>query len=43
MHIFYIKQMTAALAARPSSEEISGLEDSAHAAARLLKLLGSVR
>jgi len=41
MRIFYIRQMTAALAARPSSEEISELEYSAHAAARLLKLLAS--
>ena len=41
MRIFYIKQMTSALAARPSSEEISQLKESAHAAARLLKLLAS--
>lgn len=41
MRIFYIKQMTAILAARPSFEEISELEKSAHAAARLLKLLAS--
>lgn len=41
MRIFYIKQMTAVFAARPSSEEISELESSAQAAARLLKLLAS--
>lgn len=40
MRIFYIKQMTS-LAARPSPSELSELEDSAHAAARLLKLLAS--
>jgi len=38
--MFYIAQMTA-LAARPSSSELSELEDSAQAAARLLKLLAS--
>lgn len=41
MRIFYIKQMTSTLAARPSPTKISELEDSAHAAARLLKLLAS--
>lgn len=41
MRIFYIKQMTAALADRPSSRELSQLEDSAQSAARLLKLLAS--
>ena len=41
MRIFYIKQMTAALAARPSSRQLSELEDSAQSAARLLKMLAS--
>ncbi|OYX32350.1 MAG: transcriptional regulator [Caulobacterales bacterium 32-69-10] len=40
MRIFYIKQM-ATLALRPSPHELSVLEDSAQAAARLLKLLAS--
>jgi DNA-binding transcriptional ArsR family regulator len=41
MRTFYIKQMTSSLAPRPSSEELSGLQDSAQPAARLLKLLAS--
>ncbi|TAJ73389.1 MAG: transcriptional regulator [Phenylobacterium sp.] len=41
MRIFYIKQMTSALVARPSPSELSELGDSAQAAARLLKLLAS--
>lgn len=40
MRIFYVKQMTA-LATRPSSTQLSELEDSAQSAARLLKLLAS--
>ena len=40
MRIFYIRQMTV-LATRPSSAELSELEDSAQSAARLLKLLAS--
>lgn len=40
MRMFYIKQMNAALAVRPSSE-LSELADSAQSAARLLKLLAS--
>lgn len=40
MRIFYIKQMTA-LASRPTPTELSELEASAQAAARLLKLLAS--
>ena len=38
MRIFYMKQMSAV---RPSSNEISELEASAHAAARLMKLMAS--
>jgi DNA-binding transcriptional ArsR family regulator len=41
MRIFYIKQMTAVLAARPSAHELADLEDSAQSAARLLKMLAS--
>ena len=41
MRIFYIKQMTVALAPRPSSDELSELEQSAQSAARLLKLMAS--
>jgi DNA-binding transcriptional ArsR family regulator len=41
MRIFYIKQMSTVVAARPSSTELSVLEDSAQSAARLLKLLAS--
>ena len=41
MRIFYIRQMTTAVAARPSPAALSDLEDSAHSAARLLKLLAS--
>jgi DNA-binding transcriptional ArsR family regulator len=41
MRIFYIKQMTAALAPRPSAAELSELENSAQSAARLLKLMAS--
>ncbi len=40
MRMFYIRQMTA-LTARPTSSELSELEDSAQSAARLLKLLAS--
>lgn len=41
MRIFYIKQMSAAAVARPTPIELSELEASAQAAARLLKLLAS--
>jgi DNA-binding transcriptional ArsR family regulator len=41
MRIFYIKQMTAVPAARPSAHELADLEDSAQSAARLLKMLAS--
>ncbi len=41
MRIFYIKQMTVALASRPSSHQLSELEESAQSAARLLKLMAS--
>ena len=41
MRIFYIKQMTVALAPRPLSDELSELEESAQSAARLLKLMAS--
>jgi len=41
MRIFYLKQMTAALAAPPSKDDLSELAGSAQAAARLLKLLAS--
>lgn len=41
MRIFYIKQMTTVSALRPSPGELSDLENSAQAAARLLKLLAS--
>ncbi len=40
MRTFYIKQMTS-LAAPPSPTRLFELEDSAHSAARLLKLLAS--
>ena len=41
MRTFYIKQMTVALASRPSSDELSELQESAQSAARLLKLMAS--
>ena len=41
MRIFYKKQMTVALASRPSSDELSELQESAQSAARLLKLMAS--
>lgn len=41
MRMFYITQMSAALASRPTSYELSELEARAHSAARLLKLLAS--
>ena len=41
MRIFYIKQMTTALTARPSPNELAKLEDSVQSATRLLKLLAS--
>lgn len=41
MRIFYIKRMSPNLTALPNLEEVSKLEASAHAAARLLKLLAS--
>lgn len=41
MRIFYIKQMRTTLPLRSSADEISGLADSAHSAARLLKLMAS--
>ena len=41
MHDFYIRKMTATLANRPYSTELSELEASAHSAARMLKLLAS--
>jgi DNA-binding transcriptional ArsR family regulator len=41
MRIFYIKQMTTTLAATPSRDELTDLADSAHSAARLLKLMAS--
>ena len=39
--MFYIKQMIAALADRPTAQALSELEASAQSAARLLKLLAS--
>ena len=41
MRIFYIKHMSAAALDRPTSRELSELEESAQSAARLLKLLAS--
>jgi DNA-binding transcriptional ArsR family regulator len=41
MRMFYIKQMSTALAAPPATPEASKLAESAQAAARLLKLLAS--
>lgn len=41
MRNFYIRSMTSALAERPSPTELAELEGSAHAAARMLKLLAS--
>lgn len=41
MRTFYIMHMSTALAARPSSAELSELAESAQAAARLLKLMAS--
>jgi DNA-binding transcriptional ArsR family regulator len=41
MRIFYSMQMSTTLAARPSSDELSELAESAQAAARLLKLMAS--
>ena len=41
MPVFYIRQMTSSLAERQTSREPSELEASAHAAARMLKLLAS--
>lgn len=41
MRTFYIKQMTVAFASRPSSDELSELQESAQSAARLLKLMAS--
>lgn len=41
MRIFYMRQMTVALAARPTPNELAELVESAQSAARLLKLLAS--
>jgi len=41
MRVFYIRDMTSSVAERPSQGELSELADSAHAAARMLKLLAS--
>lgn len=41
MRMFYIKQMSAVLADRPTTQALSELEASAQSAARLLKLLAS--
>lgn len=41
MSAFYIRHMTSALAERPTTSDLSELEGSAQAAARMLKLLAS--
>ncbi len=41
MRGFYIRKMTSTVVDRPSPAALSELEDSAHAAARMLKLLAS--
>jgi len=41
MRVFYIRQMTSAVVERPTPSELSQLEGSAQAAARMLKLLAS--
>lgn len=41
MRVFYIRHMTSTVADRPPASELSELADSAHAAARMLKLLAS--